>query len=64
MQKPQQRSQLAASQPVVHSIAIYINEMTAAKGRFILLFLLGSRQDSAVLTFICCYIYNMSIRDI
>lgn len=38
MQKPQQRSQLEASQAVVHSIAIYINEMTAAKGRFIVLF--------------------------
>lgn len=53
MQTPQQRSQLEASQAVVHSIAIYINEMTAAKGRFIVLFLLGSRQLFVVIFTTC-----------
>lgn len=40
-------SQLEGSQTIVHSIAIYINEMTTAKGRFIVLFLLGLSQYSA-----------------
>lgn len=40
------KSQLEASQTIVHSIAIYINEMTTAKGRFIVPFLLGLSQYS------------------
>lgn len=40
-------SQLERSQTIVHSIAIYINEMTSAKGRFIVLYLLGLSQYSA-----------------
>lgn len=41
------KSQLEGSQTIVHSIAIYINEMTTAKGRFIVLLLLGLSQYSA-----------------
>lgn len=40
------KSQLEASQITAYSIAIYINEMTTAKGRFIVLFLLGLRKYS------------------
>lgn len=41
------KSQLEGSQTIAHSIAIHINEMTTAKGRFIVLFLLGLSQYSA-----------------